>query len=113
VLMRWAYTVSVVLTTPGCFAAIRVAVTAYCEAWATYREALERVRAEGLTITNPKTGMAQKNPALNAVEQAGLQLLRYGQQFGLTPAAEVNLASPMPRDSDADDDSPFTQGGAS
>ena len=82
---------------------------AYCECWATYREALAIVRAEGLTMINPKTGMAHKNPALVVVETAGMQLLRYAQQFGLTPAAEVALARPAKLDVDVDD--PF--GGAS
>ena len=76
---------------------------AYCECWATYREALAIVRAEGLTLINPKTGMAHKNPALVVVETAGMQLLRYAQQFGLTPAAEVALARPAQLDVDVDD----------
>jgi P27 family predicted phage terminase small subunit len=70
---------------------------AYCECWATYRE--------GLIIINPNTGMPHKNPALVVVETAGMQLLRYAQQFGLTPSAEINLAKP-PRP-DAGDDDPF------
>jgi P27 family predicted phage terminase small subunit len=86
--------------------------TAYCESWATYREALSRVRAEGLTVFNPKTGMPHKNPALNALEQAGIQLLRYGQQFGLTPSAELSLAASATPESD-DDDDPFAFGASS
>ena len=76
---------------------------AYCESWATYREALARVRAEGLTMTNPKTGMAHKNPALVVVETAGMQLLRYAQQFGLTPVSELALGKPPIPDTDDDD----------
>jgi P27 family predicted phage terminase small subunit len=79
--------------------------TALCESWATYVAALARVRAEGLTIVNPKTLMEQKNPALTALEVAGRDLLRYTQEFGLTPAAELNLGKP-PRP-DAGDDDPF------
>jgi P27 family predicted phage terminase small subunit len=66
----------------------------YCETWATWREALHRVRVEGLILDNPKTGMPHKNPAMAIVEAANMQLLRYAQQFGLTPAAEVALAKP-------------------
>ena len=79
--------------------------TAICESWATYVAALARVRAEGLTIVNPKTLMEHKNPALTALEVAGRDLLRYTHEFGLTPAAELNLAKP-PRP-DAGDDDPF------
>ena len=65
--------------------------------------ALARVRAEGLTMINPKTGMPHKNPALVVVETAGMQLLRYAQQFGLTPVAELALAQPPKPDIDVDD----------
>ena len=68
--------------------------TALCECWATYVAALARVRAKGLTIVNPKTLMEHKNPALTALEVAGRDLLRYTQEFGLTPAAELNLGKP-------------------
>jgi phage terminase small subunit len=36
-----------------------------------------RVRAEGLTIVNPKTLMEHENPALTAFEVAGHDLRRY------------------------------------
>ena len=49
--------------------------------------------------------MEHKNPALTALEVAGRDLLRYTQEFGLTPAAELNLAKP-PRP-DAGDHDPF------
>ena len=42
-----------------------------------------------MTIVNPKTLMEHKNPALTALEIAGRDLLRYTQEFGLTPAAEL------------------------
>ena len=53
-------------------------LTALCESWATYVAALARVRAEGLTIVNPKTLMEHKNPALTALEVADRDLLRLG-----------------------------------
>ena len=49
--------------------------------------------------------MEQKNPALTVLEVAGRDLLRYTQEFGLTPAAELNLGKP-PRP-DAGDHDPF------
>ena len=49
--------------------------------------------------------MEQKNPAMTALEVAGRDLLRYTQEFGLTPAAELNLGKP-PRP-DAGDHDPF------
>lgn len=76
----------------------------YCETWTTYREALEQVRSGGLIVENPTTGMPHRNPALQALESAGTQLLRFAQQFGLTPSAEVALARPGKLD---DTDDPF------
>jgi P27 family predicted phage terminase small subunit len=67
---------------------------AYCECWATYREALATIRRDGLTAENPKTGVLHKHPALFALETANTQLLRFAQEFGLTPAAEIALARP-------------------
>jgi P27 family predicted phage terminase small subunit len=77
-------------------------LVSYCEAWATYLEALEQVRAGGLIVDNPKTGMPHKNPALAALETAEVHVLRFAQEFGLTPAAEVALARPK-RDDDTED----------
>jgi phage terminase small subunit len=57
-----------------------------------------------LTIVNPKTLMEQKNPAL-ADGVARRDLLRYTHEFGLTPAAALNLAKPPRRD--AGDHDPF------
>lgn len=84
------------------------AFCSYCEAWATYREALAEVRRDGLITTNPTTGHAHRNPALQSLENAGTQLLRYAQQFGLTPAAEVALARPSKVD---ETDDPFAGDG--
>jgi P27 family predicted phage terminase small subunit len=77
---------------------------AYCETWSTYLEALEQVRAGGLIVSHSKTGMQHKNPAVSVLENAGTQLLRFAQQFGLTPSAEVALARPGKLD---DTDDPF------
>jgi P27 family predicted phage terminase small subunit len=81
----------------------REAFTCYCEAWATYRAALKEVRTYGLTIESHKTGMQHKNPSVTVMETAANQLLRFAQQFGLTPVAEVALAKPPKPAEDSDD----------
>ena len=81
----------------------QAAFTAFCETWATYVEALHRVRAEGLTITNPQSGLAKVNPAFSAMRDAQIDLLRFGREFGLTPASEQNVARLPGRESDDDD----------
>ena len=80
---------------------------AYCECWATYIEALQQTRSGGLIVINQASGMPHRNPALAAVETSGTQLLRFAQEFGLTPAAEVQLARPGKLD---DTDDPFAGG---
>jgi P27 family predicted phage terminase small subunit len=70
------------------------ALVSYCEAWDEYRDAIAIVRAEGLISVHPKTGHAHVHPAQKVVETARMQVLKLGQQFGLTPVAEVALAKP-------------------
>jgi P27 family predicted phage terminase small subunit len=79
--------------------------TAYCATWSMYLEAIRRVRREGITATNPSSGRISTHPAVHVAMAAGRDLLRYAQEFGLTPAAELNLGKP-PRP-EAGDDDPF------
>jgi P27 family predicted phage terminase small subunit len=74
-------------------------------AWGRLVAAVATYEAEGLTLVNAKTGSTVTHPAVKIAEAAGRDLLRYAQEFGLTPAAELNLAKP-PRP-DAGDDDPF------
>lgn len=70
----------------------RALLSAYCETWSVYVAAVQRVRAEGLTITSPKSGVVHRNPAVTVAETARMHLLRLASEFGLTPAAEQRLA---------------------
>lgn len=88
----------------------RALLSAYCETWSVYVAAVQRVRAEGLTITSPKSGVVHRNPAVTVAETARMHLLRLASEFGLTPAAEQRLAvapgddgdglNPLPRTGD-------------
>jgi P27 family predicted phage terminase small subunit len=86
----------------------REAFAAYCTAWARFVDAVGTYQADGLTIEMPPSGRVVAHPAVKIAEAAGRDLLRYAQEFGLTPSAEINVAKPPV--SDAGDD-PF--GGAS
>jgi P27 family predicted phage terminase small subunit len=85
----------------------QAAFTVFCEAWATYVEAIKLVRADGVTVFNPKTQHAHKNPALAAAESASADLLRFAREFGLTPAAEQMVGKTKADDGNQDD--PFGQ----
>lgn len=54
----------------------RALLSAYCETWSVYVAAVQRVRAEGLTITSPKSGVVHRNPAVTVAETARMHLLR-------------------------------------
>jgi P27 family predicted phage terminase small subunit len=79
------------------------AFAAYCTAWSRFVAAVKTYHAEGLTVTMPPSGRVVINPAVHTAQAASRELLRYAQQFGLTPAAEVALARPAKLDVDVDD----------
>ncbi|VBA60287.1 phage terminase small subunit P27 family [Mycobacterium attenuatum] len=86
----------------------RAALAVYCETWSRYVKAVQQYRAEGLVLTNPGSGRTHANPAAAIAHTAAAQMLRFAQEFGLTPASEARLAS-LPVDS-GDVDDPFAAG---
>ena len=83
----------------------QAAFTAYCETWATYVEALHRVRAEGLTITNPQSGLAKVNPAFSAMRDAQIDSAEL--RSGVRPDAGVGAVRGAAGGRESDDDDPF------
>jgi P27 family predicted phage terminase small subunit len=73
---------------------------AYCTAYGRWREAeeaLARYRAQdpnmhGLVLRTP-AGIPTPNPLVNVARKAGLDMLRYAIEFGLTPAARSRIAA--------------------
>lgn len=88
----------------------RALFSAYCETWSTWVAARKRIRAEGLTLTNPTSGHVSTNPAVQVAASAARDLLKLATQFGLTPLAEAGLGAPPT--SDADEFDAFAGGGA-
>lgn len=80
---------------------------AYCESWSRFTAAVASYKSEGLIAVNPTTGRMAPHPAVAIAERAAAQLHRFAQDFGLTPAAELNLGKkPSGADSSAEAD-PF------
>ncbi|NJP42282.1 phage terminase small subunit P27 family [Actinacidiphila epipremni] len=79
------------------------ALAAYCEAWATFREATETVQREGLT-TDAKQGTLP-HPAVGIARAAGRELRAWAGHFGLTPSTEQALARGS--ENEPDPDNPF------
>lgn len=71
----------------------RQTLAAYCSAWSRFAAATQEYQREGVTITGD-SGMPRIHPAVKVAEAAGRDLFRFAQDFGLTPAAEINLAKP-------------------
>lgn len=69
----------------------RAMLVAYCETWDLYMTAVLKVRAEGMTITNPETGFERKHPVLAVVMETAAQLRQFAREFGLSPAAENGI----------------------
>lgn len=79
------------------------ALAAYCEAWATFREATETVQREGLTF-EAKQGTLP-HPAVGIARAAGRELRAWAAHFGLTPSTEQQLARGS--EHEPDPDNPF------
>ncbi|MER7696176.1 MULTISPECIES: phage terminase small subunit P27 family [unclassified Streptomyces] len=81
----------------------RAALAAYCEAWATFRDATETVAREGLTI-EAKQGTLP-HPAVGIARAAGRELRAWAGHFGLTPSTEQALSRGA--ENEPDPDNPF------
>lgn len=69
------------------------ALAVYCEAWATYVQASEIVRAEGILVDSYRGGKA-KNPAAQIMRDSADLMMKVGGQYGLTPATRTRLQVP-------------------
>ncbi|QCX81060.1 Phage terminase, small subunit [Streptomyces sp. YIM 121038] len=85
----------------------RAGLAAYCEAWATFREATEAVQREGLTIEAKQGTLA--HPAVAIARNAGRELRTWAAHFGLTPSTEQGLS--RGGGDDVGDDNPFAGSG--
>jgi P27 family predicted phage terminase small subunit len=85
----------------------RSMLATYCETWARYVDAVVEYKAHGLTLINPDSGRIGKNPAVAIAEAAASQLRSFANDFGLSPAAERNLATAPKSDDNSED--PFAK----
>jgi len=63
----------------------------YCETFATFIEATELVRAEGMLVVSPKRGNKVRHPGVTVVNQARIALLQLARELGLSPCARGAL----------------------
>ena len=72
----------------------RTALGLYCTAVHRAQKAEQEVERKGMTVTNPTTGALHAHPLLTVAKEARAQALRYGCEFGLTPARRGKMHAP-------------------
>lgn len=81
----------------------RTALAMYCTAVNRAQKAESQIEKDGMTVTNPTTMALHAHPLLTVAKEARAQALRYGCEFGLTPASRGKMSAPAatdPGDSD-------------
>lgn len=69
-----------------------MALCAYCQSVDTWIEAEKLKRAEGL-VTTTSNGTEVQHPAVNVANSALNNVLKFGREFGLTPASRTGLSA--------------------
>lgn len=69
-----------------------MALCAYCQSVDTWIEAEKLKRAEGL-VTTTSNGTEVQHPAVNIANSALNNILKFGREFGLTPASRTGLSA--------------------
>jgi P27 family predicted phage terminase small subunit len=85
------------------------ALTAYCQAWATFKQATEALNlmaqsdkiTKGLLIKTTN-GNAIQNPLLGIANKAAADLVRYAAEFGMTPSARARIYASKEADQNED-----------
>lgn len=85
------------------------ALTAYCQAWATFKQATEALNlmaqsdkvTKGLLIKTTN-GNAIQNPLLGIANKAAADLVRYAAEFGMTPSARARIHAGKEADQNED-----------
>lgn len=85
----------------------RAALAIYCEAWATWHHAEQKLREEGHVIETEKG--PKRNPWAMIANEAKATLLRVASEFGLTAVARTRLGRPGDAKPAGDDFDQFTK----
>jgi P27 family predicted phage terminase small subunit len=71
----------------------RAVLAAYCQSYADWLEAQEKVNQIGQMVKTPNTGVPMHNPYLSVARAAKADMLRFASELGLTPVARARLGS--------------------
>jgi P27 family predicted phage terminase small subunit len=71
------------------------ALTAYCEAWATWKGATQKIREFGLVIKHPTAGkLPVVSPYVKIADNALTQMRGLLVEFGMTPSSRARIHVP-------------------
>jgi P27 family predicted phage terminase small subunit len=70
----------------------RDALAAYCQTFARWREAEAEIKKRGMVLKG-RDGGPVKSPFITIADRALAQLLRYQEQFGMTPSARSRVST--------------------
>jgi len=75
------------------------ALSAYCEAFARYVDAVERLKGQELVITYP-TGAQAPNHLIGIINSSVKQMRDFMTEFGMTPSSRAKLQVDQPEPED-------------
>ncbi len=71
------------------------ALTAYCEAWATWKSATQKIREFGLVLKHPTAGkLPVVSPYVTIADHALTQMRGLLVEFGMTPSSRARIHVP-------------------
>jgi P27 family predicted phage terminase small subunit len=109
----WRKVIKELATMGLAFASDTPSIVAYCEAVAVHRRASWAVHEYGVLIQGrgADAGRLVRNPAVQQQRDAAMTLLRFAQEFGLTPSARASIKAGDAGADSGKDDNPFAAGG--
>lgn len=90
---EWKRVIAAIGATGVITRADRAALIVYCQAWADYVTVYKAVEDQGRTFVTPQ-GYVAKNPMVTIMNEARAAVLKFAQEFGLTPAARTRVQAP-------------------
>jgi P27 family predicted phage terminase small subunit len=69
------------------------ALAAYCEAYASWVDAVEKLRQFGKIVKAPKSGHPMPNPYVSIANQALDHMRKFGTEFGMTPSSRSRITA--------------------
>jgi len=69
-------------------------ISIYCQAVSNMIQANDHIQQNGFMLTNPLNGIIYKNPMAGIFNDSQRQILKYSQEFGLTPMSRTKIDIP-------------------